>query len=196
MTTTETEVSKWFFYLCQFSILAFGLLGGVFLAFSDFLMRALGNTSTTSGIEAMQVINREVFRYVFMALFLGMAPVSLVISGYALMNLSGPSAVLLVLSAAIYLVAAFGTTVIFNVPLNEALASRDIESESTNVFWTATYLPHWTFWNSVRTASCALASALLLFGLLRIAEARPLKVAQPSHVTPISEAAQPSHITR
>ncbi|MEM9441833.1 MAG: hypothetical protein AAGA73_15430 [Pseudomonadota bacterium] len=70
------------FFLCQFVILAYALLGGVFLAFSDFIMRSLANTGGTGGIEAMQVINREVFRWVFMALFLGMAAGSLFLVGY------------------------------------------------------------------------------------------------------------------
>jgi len=61
-----------FVFLAQFSILADAILAGVFLAFSDFIMRSLAQTSGTGGIEAMQVINREVFRWVFMALFLGL----------------------------------------------------------------------------------------------------------------------------
>ena len=65
------------FILLQFSILAYALVGGVFLAFSDFIMRSLAHTSGIGGVDAMQVINREVFRWVFMALFIGMAPVSL-----------------------------------------------------------------------------------------------------------------------
>jgi uncharacterized membrane protein len=34
-----------------------------------------------------------------------------------------------------------------------------------------TYLPRWTFWNTVRTLACAVASALLLFGLLWMTQA-------------------------
>ena len=75
-------MSTWFFFLSQFSILAFALVGGVLLAFSDFIMRSLATAQSPGGIEVMQVINREVFKYVFMTLFLGMAAVSLVIIGY------------------------------------------------------------------------------------------------------------------
>ncbi len=64
------------FFLILFTILAYAFIGGVFLAFSDFIMRSLAMTGGHGGIEAMQVINREVFRWVFMALFLGLAPVS------------------------------------------------------------------------------------------------------------------------
>lgn len=159
-------MSTWFFFLCQFSILAFALLGGVFLAFSDFIMRSLANTRGTGGVDAMQVINREVFRYVFMTLFIGMAPVSVLIAGYSGFSLSGPGTMLIVFAAIVYLVGGFGVTVVFNVPLNEALATMDIGSKATHSFWTGSYLPRWTFWNSVRTVACTLAAGLMLIGLL------------------------------
>ena len=63
-------MSPLIFILLQFSVLAYAALAGVFLAFSDFIMRSLARTSGTGGIEAMQIINREVFRWVFMTLFL------------------------------------------------------------------------------------------------------------------------------
>lgn len=154
------------FFLIQFAILAYALLGGVFLAFSDFIMRALALTGGYGGLEAMQVINREVFRWVFMALFLGMAAMSVVIAGYGALAIPGPAGSFVMASGLIYLVGCFGVTVFFNVPLNEALAGMETASETTRAFWLKTYVPRWTFWNSVRTAACALAAALLLFGLL------------------------------
>ncbi|MBV1866892.1 MAG: DUF1772 domain-containing protein [Marinosulfonomonas sp.] len=159
-------MSLWFFVLCQFSILAYAILGGVFLAFSDFIMRALANTSGTGGIEAMQVINREVFRYVFMILFIGMAAISVLIAGYSGFNQSGPAAYLIAGAALVYLIGGFGVTVVFNVPLNEVLATMDTSSKATHDFWTNSYLPRWTFWNSVRTVACILAAGLLLIGLV------------------------------
>ena len=66
-------MSPFFFYLAHLAVLAYALVGGVFLAFSDFIMRALSVTSGYGGAEAMQAINREVFRWVFMTLFLGLA---------------------------------------------------------------------------------------------------------------------------
>jgi len=164
-------MSIWFYILCQVSVLGFALLGGVFLAFSDFIMRSLAHTSGRGGIEAMQVINREVFRYIFMALFLGLVPVSLVLTGYATFGLSSPGATLIAVSGMIYLVGGFGVTLVCNVPLNETLARMDLTIEDTQRFWTATYLPRWTFWNSVRTAACTAASAFLLLGILRMAQA-------------------------
>lgn len=166
-------MSQFLDFLLPFSILAYALVGGVFLAFSDFIMRSLSLTHDQSGIGTMQTINREVFRWVFMTLFLGMAAMSLIIVGHAAINLTGPSGTLILLAGLVYLIGCFGVTVFCNVPMNEALAGMDRSSEAARVFWTNTYLPRWTFWNTVRTLSCALAAALLLNGLLWMADPQP-----------------------
>lgn len=154
------------FVLMPFAILAYALVAGVFLAFSDFIMRALALTGGVGGVEAMQIINREVFRWVFMALFLGMAALSVLIAGYAWIGLDGPAATMIFLAALVYLVGCFSVTVAFNVPMNEALAGMDLSQGATLDYWQHTYVPRWTFWNTVRTCAAALAAALLLFGLL------------------------------
>lgn len=165
-------MSTTFFLLLQLSILAYALVAGVFLAFSDFIMRSLSLTGGTGGVEAMQVINREVFRWVFMALFLGMAAVSLAIAGYGVANLSHPAGALILAAGLVYLIGCFGVTVVFNVPLNEALAGMNLSEDATRAYWTGTYLPRWTFWNTVRTLACGLSAALLLFGLLWMIQAQ------------------------
>jgi uncharacterized membrane protein len=159
-------MSTAFFFLLQFAILAYALVGGVFLAFSDFIMRSLALTGGHGGVEAMQVINREVFRWVFMALFLGMAAVSLIVAGYGAFGLSGPAGTLIMMAGLVYLIGCFGVTVFFNVPMNEALAGMEMSSGTTRDYWLRTYVPRWTFWNSVRTFASAASAALLLFGLL------------------------------
>ncbi len=159
-------MSTLFFLLMQLSILAYALVAGVFLAFSDFIMRSLAITGGTGGVEAMQVINREVFRWIFMTLFLGMAAVSVIIATYAWTALSGPVSIVILSAAVIYLVGCFGVTVVFNVPMNEVLAGMELSSSSTKDYWLQTYVPRWTFWNSVRTGASAVSSALLLLGLL------------------------------
>ena len=165
-------MSPLFVFLMQFAILAYALVGGVFLAFSDFIMRALSLTGGTGGVEAMQVINREVFRWIFMALFLGMAVASLVVAAYGYVHIGGGPGMLMMISGLVYVIACFGVTVFFNVPMNEALASMDLSSEATREYWTGTYLPRWTFWNTVRTLACCVSSALLLFGLLWMMQAQ------------------------
>ena len=88
-------MSLWFKLVEIFSSLAFGLLGGVFLAFSDFIMRSLAQVSGSGGVEAMQAINREVFRIVFMVLFIGMAPVSVLLTVHELIWGEGTAALLM-----------------------------------------------------------------------------------------------------
>ena len=159
-------MSTTFFFLMQFAILAYALVGGVFLAFSDFIMRSLALTGGHGGVEAMQVINREVFRWVFMALFLGMAAGSVLIAGYGAFGLTGSAGTLIMMAGLVYLIGCFGVTVFFNVPMNEALAGMETSSSGTHDYWVQTYVPRWTFWNSVRTIACTVAAALLLFGLM------------------------------
>ncbi|GAA6180040.1 DUF1772 domain-containing protein [Shimia sp. NS0008-38b] len=154
------------FIALQFSIIAYALVSGVFLAFSDFIMRSLAHTGGIGGVDAMQVINREVFRWVFMTLFIGMAPVSLAIAAYGGFVVGNGPGGLLVLAGLIYFVGCFGVTVFFNVPMNETLADMDTSSAATSAYWAETYLPRWTFWNSIRTAASSVSSALLLVGVL------------------------------
>lgn len=162
-----------FDFLVQFGVLAYAFVGGVFLAFSDFIMRSLSRTSGVGGVEAMQAINREVFHWIFMALFLGMAAISVILSIYAALNLGGLAGTLTLLAGLVYIVGCFGVTVFRNVPMNEALARMDPSDDATRDYWTGTYLPRWTFWNTVRTVACALSAALLLSGLSLISGGVP-----------------------
>ena len=166
-------MSPFLFYFAHIAVLAYALVGGVFLAFSDFIMRALSVTSGYGGAEAMQAINREVFRWVFMTLFLGLAAVSLALAVYAGFWMIGPVATLVVAAGLVYLVGCFGVTVVFNVPMNEALASMDLSQEATRTYWSGTYVPRWTFWNTVRTIACGVAAALLLVALTSLSQTRP-----------------------
>ncbi|MEM6384843.1 MAG: anthrone oxygenase family protein [Pseudomonadota bacterium] len=159
-------MSPFIFFALQFAIIAYALVGGVFLAFSDFIMRSLAHTGGIGGVDAMQVINREVFRWVFMTLFIGMAPVSLAIAAYGGFFVGNGPGTMFVLAGLIYFIGCFGVTVFCNVPMNEALARMEASSATAQDYWTGTYLPRWTFWNTVRTFASALAAAFLLFGML------------------------------
>ncbi|MEO0912627.1 MAG: anthrone oxygenase family protein [Pseudomonadota bacterium] len=158
------------FLLLQATILAYAFVGGVFLAFSDFIMRSLAHTS--GGVDAMQTINREVFHWVFMCLFISLAPVSLLIAAYGGAFVGGGPGALMMLAGLMYFIGCFGVTARFNVPMNEALAGMELSADATRVYWTETYLPRWTFWNTIRTIACGLSAALLLFGLVWMAQSQ------------------------
>ena len=163
-------MSPFIFITLQAAIIAYALVSGVFLAFSDFIMRSLAHTGGIGGVDAMQVINREVFRWVFMTLFIGMAPVSLAIAAYGGIAVGQGPGTLFVLAGLIYCSGCFSVTVVYNVPMNEALAGMDASSAEAKDYWTGTYLPNWTFWNTVRTVAAAASAAVLLFGILWMAQ--------------------------
>jgi uncharacterized membrane protein len=50
---------------------------------------------------------------------------------------------------------------IFNVPLNNALAAAEPASSEAASLW-ARYLADWTMWNHVRTVSSTVACALFI----------------------------------
>ena len=52
--------------------------------------------------------------------------------------------------------------------LAKALADMDVSAVSTQNYWVTTYLPRWTFWNTVRTAACGVSAFLLLLGVSQL----------------------------
>ena len=59
-------------WLIPVAALGCALMGGVFFAFSSFVMPALGNVPTSEGIRAMQRINIDVYHWSFMGAFMAM----------------------------------------------------------------------------------------------------------------------------
>ena len=144
-------------YLCIFAGLASALVSGVFLSFSDFIMRSLTATPASSGIQAMQQINRKVYRSAFLVLLLGLLPMSVVLAVFATIGLAAPSARWIMAAAFIYLVTVVIVTMVGNVPMNRKLDAMDASADVTSAYWSH-YALRWTRLNHIRTAG-ALASA-------------------------------------
>lgn len=140
-----------------------GLISGVFMSFSDFVMRSLRMTDGPSGIAAMQSINRRVYRSVFIVWLLGMAPVSIGLAVYAWFQIEGPAASWFIAGGLIYLTGVFGVTILGNVPMNKRLDVMTPTSTATAAYWEV-YLTWWTLWNHVRTAAAGIAAAAFLIG--------------------------------
>lgn len=66
--------------------------------------------------------------------------------------------------AALYIVTTFVSTIVFNVPLNDALDKVDGRTAEAAELW-ATYLSDWTRWNHLRTAASLLASCAFVRAL-------------------------------
>lgn len=136
-----------------------GLIGGVFFAFSSFVMAALHRIPASAGIAAMQAINVTVINPGFLLGFFGTA----VLCGLLLLGcLTGhvPAETALVSGCLLYAIGTFGVTIACNVPRNDRLAELDADAVETKQYWEQ-YMTGWTRWNHVRTV-CAVLAAILL----------------------------------
>jgi uncharacterized membrane protein len=127
-------------------------MGGVFFAFSTFVMKALGELRPPEGIRAMQSINRVVLNPIFLGVFQGTALVCLVLS---LIAWRSP---IQVVGVILYLAGTFGVTIFGNVPWNERIKRVDPEGSEGAAIWSS-YLTVWTWWNHVRTVAALAACA-------------------------------------
>jgi uncharacterized membrane protein len=152
------------FGLTLAAVVGAGLVGGVFFAFSNFVMRALGRLRPSEGAAAMQSINITVITPTFMTALFGMGVVSLVLIGWGLADLDEPYAGWLIAGGMVYLIGEIATTGGYHVPRNNALARVDPQSEEGMRVW-RTYLVEWTRMNHVRTVAGLAASALFAVAL-------------------------------
>jgi uncharacterized membrane protein len=154
----EQSLMKWSLIA---GALGSGLIGGIFFAFSTFIMTAFAAIPTENGIAAMNAINRVIVRSWFMPVFLGTVLVAAVLVVLAIRQWSLVPSGLIMAGAALYIVASFISTIVFNVPLNDKLATFPGNEPAAVAFW-ATYLKDWTFWNHVRTVASLAASVAFM----------------------------------
>jgi len=141
-----------------------GLNGGVFFAFSSFVMPGLGRLRPSEGAAAMQSINITAVTPAFMTALFGTGLACLVLVGWGFADLDEPYAGYLIAAGAIYLFGDIALTGAYHVPRNNALARVDPASEAGARVW-STYLVEWTRMNHVRTVAGLAASALLAVAL-------------------------------
>ena len=153
-----------FFALKLFTALGCGLMAGVFFAFSAFVMNALAQLQPALGIAAMQSINITVINPLFMGVFLGTSAACIFLAISSLLKWHQPGAAYLLFGSLLYLVGTVLVTIVFNVPLNNALARVEPSSTDGANLWVS-YLANWTIWNHIRTAAALAAAALLTTSL-------------------------------
>jgi uncharacterized membrane protein len=138
------------------------LIGGVYFAFSAFVMAALRTLPTSAGIAAMRAVNRVILRSPFMPLFFGTSAAALLLGVLAMwQGGSWP----MVVGATLYLAGMTGVTVAFNVPLNTRLDRTGDNAVEAEAIWRH-YLASWTRWNHLRTFTSILAAALFTAALI------------------------------
>lgn len=126
------------------------LVGGVFFAFSAFVLPALGRLPADEGAAAMRSINVLAVRPPLMVALFGTAIACTATGVLALRRSDGWVAA----GSATYLVGVVLVTVAANVPLNDHLADHQLDF--------ADYAQTWGRWNHVRTAAGTTAALLLL----------------------------------
>ena len=152
------------FALKLFSAVGCGLIAGVFFAFSTFVMSALARLQASHGIAAMQSINITAINPLFMTVLFGTAAACIFLAVSSLLKWHQPGAAYLLLGSLLYLIGTVGVTIMFNVPLNEALAKVEPSSSEGASLW-ASYLTNWTNWNHIRATAALAAAASLTIAL-------------------------------
>ncbi len=158
---------EWTLYLCLFLALWSAVIGGVFSAFSEFIMSGLLRTAPAGGIEAMQHINRTVIKTQFVAGILLIAPFSVLFALYSLTVFEGMALATLVLAPLIYLPTVFLMTVFGNVPMNNKLERLDHTSTEAEAYWMQ-YGRDWTRLNHVRSLGSILTAGLYIFAAITL----------------------------
>lgn len=154
--------------LIVLAALGCGAVGGIFFAFSNFVMCALARLPHEHGIAAMQAINVTVLNPLFLGLFMGTALVSAILVGYGVLHASQLGSAWLIGGGLSYLIGNFWVTRFRNVPRNELLARIDPASAEADEIW-RDYLRGWNAWNHVRTVTALAGSAAFVVALWRLA---------------------------
>jgi uncharacterized membrane protein len=150
--------------LLWFNAIGCGLLGGLFFAFSTFIMKALGRIAHVAGIAGMNSINEVILRSLFMPLFWGTTAASAVLVVSAVVAWEEAGAKAMLIGGLVYLLGMFVCTVAIEVPLNNQLKAGAASDRALSTW--ERYLVRWTRWNHVRTVSCTLSCVLFIWVLV------------------------------
>lgn len=151
------------------AVLGSGIVAGVLLGFSSFIIRTLRELTAADGIRFMQSINRTIVRSPFILAFIGTTLLSgtLIVFGVVLSTRGAEQAAAapwLIAGGAAYLLGTFLVTALFNVPRNTALDGVDPASAAGHAVWRE-YLGSWVRWNHVRTIAACGATILFAVAL-------------------------------
>src|SRR5689334_16899640 len=129
--------------LLWFSAIACGLIGGLYFAFSTFIIQALGRIPDSAGIAAMQAINRTILQSLFMPIFFATTIAGLALAVLALFWIAEPGSIAMLAGGILYVATMFIVTMVFNVPLNNELDR--VSADAGSALWTR-YQKDWTVW--------------------------------------------------
>lgn len=152
---------EWTLYFCLFLALWSAVIGGVFSAFSEFVMSGLLRTAHAGGIEAMQNINRTALKSQFVAGILLIPPLSVLFAIYAMTVFNGTALIMIILAPIVYLPTVFLMTMFGNVPMNNKLEGLAQTSAEAAAYWVE-YGRVWTRLNHVRSVGSVLTTGIYI----------------------------------
>ena len=147
------------------ALIGSGVIGGVFFAFSSFIMKSLARLPSSEGIAAMQSINVVVLNRSFLGTFMGTAAISLLLIVLLVVQQGAEASPFLLSGAILYLGGTFLLTIAGNVPLNNRLAAASAPDENAAPLWEH-YLERWTRFNTFRTIAAIAAALTFTLGLI------------------------------
>lgn len=147
------------------AVIGSGLMAGLFFVFSVCVMQALSRLPPEQGIAAMNSINVVIQNPLFLIAFMGTALLGLALIAAAFIW-GGQGSYLPAAGGFVYIVGTLMVTMVFNVPLNNALAAAS--GQAAVDLWQQRYLTDWVRWNHVRTLASTGSLGLFVLGFARM----------------------------
>jgi uncharacterized membrane protein len=143
-----------------------GLVAGFLFAFAVVVMPGLRSLSAAEYLRAFQVLDGVIQRNnpLFLLLWVGSVIALLAAAGLGFGQLEGLPRALLLGAAGVYLLGVQLPTIVFNIPLNNELASlvvSELEASAQEAL-RAKFETRWTRSNTARTVLACLVTGLLL----------------------------------
>ena len=145
--------------------LSSGLMAGIYLAFSGFIMRAFATLAPADGIAAMNAINETIVKTSFLPLFFGSSIAAALLVVFGFWQWGAPGSSRAIIAGGSYVVGMFIITATANVPLNKRLAEITRDNTEARQIWDR-YQISWTRWNTARTIA-ALSTLVISIDLLQ-----------------------------
>ena len=156
------ENISFFLWLDEIAVVCFGFMGGVYFAFSFFVMQSFNKISPLDAIRSMNSINTVILKSPFILLFFFSTFIAFLLFlenliFYKVLSYKGSAGL-------IFIFGMFLCTAIKNVPLNNKLADFNVDDPSSDpkIAWKEYYV-NWIRWNHLRTFSCFLSIIFLFF---------------------------------
>ena len=138
-----------------------GLVAGIFLAFSDFVMRGLALAGADAGAAAMRGLNHTVYGSKFLLMLKALPLLALAAAGAAFLLDRSDMVAWLGFGAVSHIALVMLATLTRNVPMNTRLENLASDAQGSATYW-PDYVSRWTGWNHVRTLGAMISCVCFL----------------------------------